>query len=316
MNFAISTHWNAARHTSGETMIDEVLSLGFDRVELGFDTRIDLVAGIRACVASGKIKVESVHNFCPVPMTAMHPGPEIYTMADPDPRVRVSAVTHTTNTIRFAAELGAKFVVCHAGNVAMDHFSTTLWDMSAAGRQFTPQFEKQKMKMQMERDKRVPKQIQYLEEGIAKLLPVLDETGVALCFENLPSWESIPTEMELEALLKKFNTPRIRYWHDIGHGQIRQNMGLINQERWLERLSPWLSGMHVHDVVPPAMDHAMPPLGQIDFKRLKKFADMDIVLVIEPSSRTPRDHIETGVKFLKDAWGDQEKANDQAPMTG
>lgn len=311
MNFAISTHWNASRHTSGETLIDELLGMGFERVELGYDTRIELVAGIKKRVAEGAIKVESLHNFCPVPMTAMHPGPEIYTLADPDPRVRQSAVTHTTNTIRFASEVGAKFVVCHAGNVAMEHFSMGLWDMAAAGRQFTPQFEKQKMKMQLERDKRAPKQIQFLEDGISKLLPVLNETGVSLCFENLPSWESIPTEMELETLLKKFNTPRIRYWHDIGHGQIRQNLGLINQERWLERLTPWLAGMHVHDVVPPAMDHVMPPKGKVDFTRLKRFATADIVRVIEPSSRAPREDVETGFKFFKEVWAEQPEVSGQ-----
>ena len=315
MNFAISTHWNASRHTNGESLMDEIIAMGFDRVELGYDTRLELVAGIKKRIAEGAIRADSVHNFCPVPMSAMHSGPEIYTLADPDPRVRQNAVTHTTNTIRFAAEVGARFVVCHAGNVAMEHFSMGLWNMAAAGNQFTQQFEKMKMKMQMERDKRAPKQLQFLEEGVANLLPVLEETKIALCFENLPSWESIPTEMELETLLRKFNSPFVRYWHDVGHGQIRQNLGLINQERWLERLAPFMAGMHVHDVVPPAMDHVMPPKGKVDFSRLKKFGQADIVRVIEPSSRAPREDVEAGYKFLMEAWAVQEMTNDQAQMT-
>lgn len=313
MQFAISTHWNAHRHTSGEAMIDELIAMGFDRVELGYDTRIDLVAGVKARVDAGAIRVDSVHNFCPVPMTAMQAGPEIYTLADPDPRVRQSAVSHTTNTIRFAAEVGARFVVCHAGNVDMPHFSMGLWDMAAAGRQFTPQFEKAKMKMQLERDRRAPRQLQHLEAGVTSLLPALEQYGVALCFENLPSWESIPTEMELEALLRKFNTPRLRYWHDIGHGQIRQNLGLINQERWLDRLSPWLAGMHVHDVVPPAMDHVMPPKGQVDFQRLKTIAQGNLLRVIEPSSRAPREDVETGLAFLRKAWAEAETGAERNP---
>lgn len=314
MNFALSTHWNAHRHIHGEAMIDEILALGFDRVELGYDTRIDLVAGVRKRVAEGAIKIDSVHNFCPVPMVAMSSGPEIYTLADPDIRVRQSAVTHTTNTIRFAAEIGARFVVCHAGNVAMEHFSSRLWDLAAAGQTFTQPFERLKMKMLTERDKRSPKQLHWLEEGVIALLPALNETGVTLCFENLPSWESIPTEIEFETILKKFNTPRLRYWHDIGHGQIRQNMGLINQDRWLERLSPWLAGMHVHDVLPPAMDHVMPPKGKVDFSRLKKFGQADIVRVIEPSSRTTREDIEMGFKFFKEVWAEP-MTNDKGPMT-
>ena len=285
-------------------MIDEILALGFDRVELGYDTRMDLVPGIKKRIAEGAVKVDSLHNFCPVPIGAPRGHPEIFTMADPDPRVRESAVAHTGNTARFAAEVGARFVVCHAGNVHMEHYSSQLWDLAAQGKTFGSAFDKIKMKMQFERDKRAPKQLQWLEESFSRLLPVLHETGVTLCFENLPTWESVPTEMELESLLRRLDTPRLRYWHDVGHGQIRQNMGFINLERWLERLSPWLAGMHVHDVVPPAMDHVMPPRGQVDFSRLKPISQRDIVRVIEPSSKTAREDIAEGLRFLREAWAE------------
>lgn len=302
VQFALSTHWNAHRHLHGEALIDEILALGFDAVELGYDTRIDLVPGIRKRIEEGAIKANSVHVFCPVPVGAPRGHPELFTMADPDPRTRQGAIQHTSHTLRFAAEVGARCAVCHAGNVAMDHLSRNLWDLAASGRQHTSAFEKTKLKLQIDRDKRAPKQLQFLEDSISRILPVLDETGVNLCFENLPTWEAIPTEIELEHLLRKFNHPRLRYWHDIGHGQIRQNMGFINLERWLDRLSPWLAGMHVHDVLPPAMDHVMPPRGQVEFGRLKKFAQMDIFRVIEPHTQTPPDDIVAGLKHLRAAW--------------
>ena len=44
-------------------MIDEVLELGFDAVELGYDTRLELVEGIQARVAEGAVRIDSVHNF-------------------------------------------------------------------------------------------------------------------------------------------------------------------------------------------------------------------------------------------------------------
>ena len=315
MQFALSTHWNAHRHIHGEALIDEILALGIGAVELGYDTRIDLVPGIRKRIAEGAIKANSVHVFCPVPVGAPRGHPELYTMAATDPRTRQGAIQHTTNTLRFAAEVGAKCAVCHAGNVEMDHLSRVLWDLSASGRQFTSSFEKTKMKLQIERDKRAPKQIQLLEDSITRILPVLEETGVSLCFENLPTWEAIPSEVEFEQLLRRFNHPRLRYWHDIGHGQIRQNMGFINLERWLERLSPWLAGMHVHDVVPPAMDHVMPPRGQVDFGRLKKFAEMDIFRVIEPHSQTPAADIAAALVHLREAWGGKAPAGAETRET-
>lgn len=302
MNFALSTHWNAGRHTNGEAMLAEIAELGFRHVELGYDTRIDLVPGIQNAVAAGTMRVVSLHNFCPVPIGAPRGHPEIYTLASPDTRERDLAVQHTTRTIRFAVEVGAKFVVTHAGNVEMDPFSRQLFDLCAVGQQFTEVYEKTKLKLQIQRDKKVRHQIEFLAQSLEKLFPLMAETGVKLCIENLPTWESIPTEVELEDLLKEYAGDGLRYWHDMGHAQIRQNLGFINAERWLDKLQQYVAGMHVHDVTPPATDHVMPPRGQIDFPRFQRFNALDIVRVIEPSQRTPPEEIKEGLAYLKEVW--------------
>ena len=302
VNFALSTHWNASRHTSGGAMLDEIAALGFDRVELGYDTRLDLVPGIVEHVRSGAMRVGSLHNICPVPIGAPRGHPEIFTLGSPDARERASAVHHTSRTLRFAAELGATVVVTHAGNVEMDHFSYQLAELCLAGRQYDALYEKLKLRCQTQRDKKAPKQIKFLRESLEQLKPVLAETGVFLAIENLPTWEALPTELELEELLRDFGPAGVRYWHDIGHGQIRQNLGFIHAERWLERLLPWLAGMHVHDVAPPATDHVMPPRGHVDFTRYQRFAAATPVLVIEPTPRTPAEEIREGRAHLLQLW--------------
>lgn len=305
MEFALSTHWNASRHANGEALIEEILGLGFTRVELGYDLRLELVPGVKAMVARKAVKVDSLHNICPVPLGAARGHPEIYTLGSPDARERAQAVHYTTETIRFAAEVGARVVVTHAGNVDMTHYSRDLFDLALSGQIYTPRFEKVKLKMMEQRDKHAPRQIEYLYQGLEKLMPVLQETGVQLGIENLPTWEAIPTELEFEGIFKRFGDRHIRYWHDLGHGQIRQNMGFINHERWLDRLRPHMVGMHVHDVTPPATDHVMPPRGQIDFTRFQRFALSDIIRVVEPSSRTPAAEVAEGLAFLKATWGGQ-----------
>lgn len=302
MEFALSTHWNAARHAHGEALIEEILALGFTRVELGYDLRLELVPGVQAMVAQGAVKVDSLHNICPVPLGAARGHPEIYTLASPDERERQQAVHFTTQTLRFAAEVGAKVVVTHAGNVAMTCHSHELFDMAIAGQSFAPRFEKLKLKLLEQRDKQSVRQLDYLYQGLELLLPVMQETGVQLAIENLPTWESFPTEMELEGIFRRFGNQHIRYWHDLGHGQIRQNLGFINHERWLEKLQPHLAGMHVHDVAPPATDHVMPPRGHIDFNRFQRFGILDILRVVEPSSRTSAKDIAEGLAFLKTCW--------------
>ena len=303
MEFSLSTHWNAARHAQGERLVEEILALGFRRIELGYDLRLELVPGVQAMVRRGAVQVDSVHNFCPVPMGATRGHPELWTLAARDERERESAIHHTTRTIQFAAEIGARVVVTHAGNVEMPMISPQLFDLCIAQQQYSPAYERLSLKLQEQRDRKAPRQFELLLRSLERLIPVLDATGVTLALENLPTWEAFPTEIEFEEIKRRLPTPRLRYWHDIGHGQIRQNIGFINHERWLERLQPHLAGMHVHDVLPPATDHVMPPRGQIDFSRFQRFATSDIVRVIEPSSRTPAAEVAEALTFLQRTWG-------------
>ncbi len=299
---SISTRWNASRHASGEAMLEEILALGLGIAELGYDLRAELIPGVKAMVAAGAIRIDSVHNFCPVPVGAPRPHPELYTPASPDRREREYAVTHISRTLRFAAEVGARVVVCHSGNVDMPKFSFDLVRMAARGEQFGEPYENLKLKAQITRDKKAPKQIEYLSESLEKLIPVVKETGVKLALENLPTWEAIPSELEAEKLMKRFHADGIRLWWDIGHAQIRENLGFINASRWLRRLAPFLAGMHIHDVEPPGQDHLMPPRGKVDFPALAEFARMDMVRVLEPAPDTETAHVVRAIEYLRETW--------------
>ena len=299
---ALSTRWNAGRHHSGEALIEEILALGLDRVELGYDLRAELIPGVKNMIDSNAVRVDSVHNFCPVPVGAPRPHPELYTPGSTDRREREYAVSHISRTLRFAAEVGAKVVVCHSGNVDMDHHSFDLLRMASRGEQFSPAYEALKLKAQIQRDKAAPRQIEFLSQSLAALLPVVKETGVLLALENLPTWEALPTELEAEQLMKRFHPDGIRLWWDIGHAQIRENLGFINASRWLQRLAPLVAGMHIHDVAPPGQDHIMPPLGKVDFPALSNVARMDKVRVLEPAPDTDPAHIVRAIDYLRDTW--------------
>ena len=299
---SISTRWNASRHHAGETMIEEILALGLGCVELGYDLRSELIPGVKAMVESRAIRVKSVHNFCPIPVGAPRPHPELYTPASPDRREREFAVVHISKTLRFAAEMGARVVVCHSGNVDVPKYSFDLLRMASHNEQFSESYEALKLKVQIARDKKAPRQIDYLSESLEALVPVIQETGVHLALENLPTWEAIPSELESEQLMKRFHSSGIRLWWDIGHAQIRENLGFINSSRWVHRLAPHIAGMHIHDVAPPGQDHIMPPRGKVDFKALSDLAKMDMVRVLEPAPDTDPQHIVRAMEFLRETW--------------
>ena len=287
-------------------MIEEILELGFDQIELGYDLRLDLVPGVRDMVNSGSVKIGSVHNYCPIPLGSTQGHPELFTFAHSDPRVREASIRHTTKTIEFAAEVGATVMVCHCGYVNCSLRTVKLFDMIMAGQKNTPAYDKLRSKMQIKRDKKSKPFLKYLYASIQKLLPILEEHNIILGIENLPSWEAVPTEYELEIMLREFNSPYLGYWHDIGHGQIRENLGFINQEKWLDRLEGNLVGMHIHDVKDLIQDHVMPPMGDVVFERFHKYIQNDIKRVLEPRPNSTAAEVKEALQLVKRTWNKQE----------
>ena len=120
MRFALSTNWNAQRHESGEALVDEILSLGFQALELGYHLTEELAAGVLRRVRAGAAAVDSVHAFCPVPIGAPHGYPELHLLASRDDDERAMAAILIGRTLTFAQTMGAKAVVLHAGRVFLD----------------------------------------------------------------------------------------------------------------------------------------------------------------------------------------------------
>ena len=54
---SLSTCWCSARHSDGYAMVEEIVSLGFKRMELSHGIRILLVPGILQALDEGLIEV-------------------------------------------------------------------------------------------------------------------------------------------------------------------------------------------------------------------------------------------------------------------
>lgn len=301
VNFSLSTAWNASRHRSGEQMIAEIAACGFNRVELGYGLTLDLVSGVRKAVESANVTVGSVHAVCPVPAGVPWSAGGGFKLCDSETARRETAVRLLADTIRFAGDIGAGLVVAHAGDVDMRHGTEDLVEMFIHGQQGHPRFENSRVSLMMDREKRARPAIERLMRSLDVILPVLDASGVRMGIEILPYWESVPTEMETLDLLRHYNHPLLGYWHDIGHAQVRQNLGFIGVRLWLDRLKPWLLGMHIHDVVPPAFDHLMPPRGKVRFEDYRVVAQ-SCELVIEPNNSVSTDDIRNAREFLEKTW--------------
>ncbi len=305
MSFSLSTRWNASRHRDGARMIDEIRELGFDTVELGHDLRADLVPGVRQAVSASVVRVGSVHNFCPVPLGYVRGSPDLYSPCATDTLEQEAAVRNTRRTVEFASDVGAEWVVLHGGRVEMADRTGKLIERYLQGdRPGAGVYDKLRMRQLMEREKKGLRHLALLRQFIETLLPHAETLGCRLAIEIQPMWESVPTELELFDLLTEFKDSGLRYWHDFGHGQIRENLGFINHRRWLERLEQFLAGMHIHDVVAPAQDHLAPGLGNMDFTVFTEIAGRTKARVLEPHPETTAADLTNGVRQLRQQWAD------------
>src|SRR5476651_1860790 len=113
---ALSTCWNSYRHQDGYAMLKEIRQLGFPVVELGHAIRFSLWPGIVKAWEEDLIKIQTLHNFCPVPTSIFRPDPNCYEFSDDRLAMREAAIKASEETIRHAAKFGAKAVVFHLGS--------------------------------------------------------------------------------------------------------------------------------------------------------------------------------------------------------
>ena len=272
-------------------MLAEIRELGFDHAELGHGILLTLVEGIQKAVAAGEIKISSLHNFCPLPVGVMHASPDYYLPSSLRESERQLAVRHTLRTIDFAATLGAKAVVLHLGFVGMRNRTRKLITLFTKGRAETPRFFRRRDKALLVRERKRRPYLDQVFRTLDELAPRARDAGVRLGLETRLRLEEIPDSDETAELLARFGPETVAYWHDIGHAQIKENLGITTHEFLLKRFVNRTAGMHLQDCAPPEYDHLPPELGTFDFQRLAPFVKPDMVLAWEIHPQTPAEHI-------------------------
>ena len=289
---SFSTCWNSSRHSDGGAMVDEILSMGFDTIEISHGLKVSLLPGIRKAYQEGRVKVSGVHNFCPSPVELMIDAPDAYEFTSHRPQNRERALVLTLKTIETAAEYGAKYVVLHLGKVPMGKPSHKLTDMVIDGRMNSRQFVRQKLKMIQTREGLSRLYLDRAKEALVKIAEKAEKFQVPVAIESRSHYEQVPSEREMLSLMQEIAGPWVGYWHDFGHVQLKANLSLLDHHQWLSSMTPWLIGCHLHDVIWPERDHRVPFQGSVDFDRLLPLVPPDKPIVWELSYRRKKEDIE------------------------
>ncbi len=272
-------------------MLREIRDLGFDTVELSHGIRLSLFDGIYQAVTAGEMRIRSLHNFCPLPVGLNGPAPDHYLPSAQRSWERESFLRHTLRTIEFAANLGARVVVLHLGLVPMRNYTLRLVELREAGRADTPKFERVRARALRLRARRQPRYFESVIAVLDQLVPRARERGIRFGLETRFGLEEIPDADEVGQLLQRYGADTVGYWHDVGHAQIKENIGLLTHEAILDRFRGQTLGMHLQDFTPPLLDHQPPGLGTFDFRRLAPFLTDEMVLVWELHPEWPAEQI-------------------------
>ena len=285
-------------------MLREIRGLGFEYAELSHGVSISLMPGILAAVGAGEIKISSLHNFCPLPMGVTHAAPNLYEFSAEKDYERELAIRYTLKTFEFAGLVKAPAVVLHLGSLELKDYTGRLCDLLERDGTKSPRFEKLLAEAEARREAAKGKFVAHMYETLHKLLPEAEKRGLKLGCENRQALEEIPLEGDFASFFREFASPNVAYWHDVGHAQIKENLGLIRHVTHLESLAARLVGFHIHDVQFPARDHAAPGSGMIDYAALKLFVKPEHIKVFELSPSLPVEAVKSGIAHIKKIWGD------------
>lgn len=267
-------------------MIHEILETGFSEIELSHGMTIAKLPGIQAAFKNKAFTCCGVHNYFPAPVEVMIDAPDAYEFTSHRPFDRKRVMDMTKKSLEIAAEFHAKYLVLHMGSVPLKASQHThpLTEMVAEGQQRSHTYIKKKISFIKKREKLSPLYYHRAIAALEELGEVAREHGVKLAIESRSRFEDLPNEREMLRLQDHFKDhPYIGYWHDLGHVQLKHNLGFLDHYEWLETISPHLIGGHFHDVEWPARDHRTPLTASLDFDKILEYFPEQAPIVWELS---------------------------------
>ncbi len=300
MGFALSTSWNAFRYTKGLGLIQEIKSLGFKEVELSFDLTFSIFKEIEDLVKKSFIQVTSLHNFCPIPrgLEREKALPDYYSLASTDESQRKKAVLETKKTIVSAIRVKAKAVVLHCGRVDLEDQTRALINLYNRGLNGSAEFRELKEDIIRQRSAKAGPFFENALKSLEELNKYALRAGIKLGVETRFYYREIPCFEEISVILKNFKNSNIFYWHDVGHAEVMERLGLARPKAFLETYSDSLLGIHLHNIQ-GCLDHQAPVKGEFDFKILKPYINEETIKVIEAHYPATPEDLKESKEFLE-----------------
>ncbi|MFH1578292.1 MAG: TIM barrel protein [Candidatus Omnitrophota bacterium] len=297
---AISTAWNSDLHFDIRGMLSQIQETGFDAIEIGCNFIPERLEELIALVNTMKIKVVSMHNFCPLPP---EPRPrryftDYYRLSSLNEPERSKAVEYTKKTIDTACLVSCRAVVIHAGTVEVRFDQTReLFRLYAEGKCGSKKYLQARNRILASREAAKKRHLQSVARSLEEVLVYANSAGIKIGLETRYYPNEIPNIEETEYFLKLFHNQGLVYWHDVGHAEVNQRFGIASHEEYLQRFSKYMGGIHIHGIK-GIDDHLAPFDGDFNLSKITPYLRDDLIRVIETHPPATSQQIKEAIKRL------------------
>jgi sugar phosphate isomerase/epimerase len=297
---AFSASWLPESGWPIATALDRLMPFGCTHLEFNYRVHPLDPDVTRGALAERGLSVTSLHNICSAYRGEI-PFDDRYgdSMADLDDDRRRAGAQRLRETADVARALGARAVVVHGGLVPPFEDSRVYHKaLRQTERASDPSFVKKLLvEMLPDRNRIAPACLAQLIRSLREVCPDFPDLKFGL--EIRYHFYGLPDFDELDTVLTEVGAPNVGYWHDCGHGQMQENLGLRRHEDWLRRYQDQLIGVHLHGITDCVRDHQAPEEDNMNFEMIRRYTGPDTLLLMELSPSNSVDAVMAGKAYLE-----------------
>lgn len=301
---AISTAWIPENGWPIEKVFAELDVLEPEAIELNYRVHPLDIEAVQRQIEERGLVVTSLHNICSTNPTPLPPENRYGdTIASLDERTRQLAATYLRETAEAARALRARAVVIHSGTVdAVNRSPVYRQNMRRATQENEPSILMPHLpELIRERALTSPWHCDQLIKSLREVCP--DFPDIRFGLEIRYHFYGLPDFDELAMVLSQVGCDNIGYWHDCGHAEVQENLGIRGHEDWLKRYQHHLVGIHLHGMQTLFLDHQAPTEVNMDFAMIHRYTNPDTVLVMEASPSNSIEAMRAGKRYLENIFG-------------
>jgi sugar phosphate isomerase/epimerase len=287
--------WAKDRFSHMSGFAAKARQLGFTHIEANTTISPQMLSELLKTAMS----ISSVHSPCPAVLSSQGTPVSNLSLSSVDESERMEAISFAKRTIELAANVSARAIVLHMGEVPVDlSLQDSLYKLTDRGRAQTKEYRQAKDKLIYQRTSQAPPYLDAARKSLQELGEYSRQKGIMLGLETRFHPNEIPNMDEMAELLSEVSENLVGYWHDVGHAEVQQQLGFSLHEEWLSRFKDRMVGIHLHDIHGTS-DHQAPGKGNMNWEMVARYLPPGIVRVCEIGEWNDEEQMQGVVTFLQ-----------------